>query len=159
MEDTMSGNLEMELTRRGVLFQCTQFPDEVFTAEGVAKALGMKLSQIAKAILVKLSDKSYAVTVLGGDKRLDLASLPKYLDKRKAVLAKRNEIPAVTGLPVGAVTPLVALRRPLISVIMDEGLLQESVINVSSGDLRVGLNLSPAELARVVGAIIGKITE
>lgn len=152
-------SLEQKLISRGIRYQRTEFPSEMFTSKAVAKALGMTLSQIAKAMLVRTSDGAYAIALLGGDRRLNLKALPRFFKGKKAVLAQRSEILAATGLPAGAVTPLIAFLRPDISVVMDEALLREQMINISSGDLRVGLNISPEVLARAVGAVIGNIAE
>jgi Cys-tRNA(Pro) deacylase len=146
------------LAATGIPFEQTPFPEDIFTAEGVAKSLKMSLGQVAKAMLVRVGDGSILLAVVPGDKRADLKLIKRYLNGKKVQLVDRAHVTALIGLQVGAVTPLIALANPNVQVVLDESLTTFSLINISSGDLKIGLNLSPSELATIVKAAIAQIS-
>jgi Cys-tRNA(Pro) deacylase len=151
--------LAQELSDRDIKHELTEFPAEVFTSEDVAQALNIKLSQVAKAMLVKVSNHSYAIALLPGDKRLSLKSLSSALNNAKVTLARRSDVKEATGLSVGAVSPLIALRVPKIKVFVDTALAEEDEINISSGDLRIGITLKTRDLIDVIQGKICPISE
>ena len=153
------GEMLGRLLALGVEHELTGFPDKVFTAQGVADVLGMKLSQVAKAMLFKVDKKGYGVAIVPGDRRVSLRALTRVCGRGPVSLASRDEVREATGLPVGAVTPLVKLCRPDIEVYVDTLLLDEKTINISTGNLRVGLSLAPRDLVRALDAVVAAISE
>jgi prolyl-tRNA editing enzyme YbaK/EbsC (Cys-tRNA(Pro) deacylase) len=95
------------LAASGTSFELTRFPEEVFTAEGVAKLLGIRLGRVAKAMLLKVAEGSVILAVIPGDKRADLKAIKRHLNGRNVRLIDRVGVTAATGLKIGAVTPLI----------------------------------------------------
>jgi Ala-tRNA(Pro) deacylase len=151
--------LTSELDKRNIGYSITTFTAKLFRADQVADELGMHLRQIAKAMLVKLSDGSFVIALVPGDKRLKLSAISALFNNRKAEIAKRQDVVQVTGLPVGAITPLVVFIKTEIGLIVDAGLAKEDKINISSGDLEIGLTVSAIELMQVINPVIADISE
>ncbi|MGY4512084.1 aminoacyl-tRNA deacylase [Bradyrhizobium sp. USDA 3650] len=147
------------LSALGLQFQETPFSDEIFTADGVAKSLGISLSQVAKAMLLRIGDGSTLVAVVPGDRRADLKQIKRHLNGKKVQIVERSHVEATIGLQVGAVTPLIALVNKKVAVVVDESLTKHSIINVSSGNLKLGININPLELASATSAAIAKISD
>lgn len=153
-----SNDMVTRLEKLGVKFELTEFPGNLFTAQAVADTLKMRLAQVAKAMLFKVGD-ACGVAVVPGDRRVSLSALSQLHKGRRAALVRREHVERATGLRVGAVTPLVRLLREDIAVFIDSGVMQEPMINISTGDLKTGLSLAPGDLARAVNATIGSIAE
>ena len=143
--------IRVELERSGIGVVETPFPAELRTVDEVARALGMAPAQIVKAMLVTV-EGSTVVVGIPGDRRLDLAGLRATLGASSVRLVPRGEIESVGGVRSGAVTPLLGLVRDDLEVLLDASLGAAGTVNVSSGDLSMGLALAAADLAAAVGA-------
>jgi Cys-tRNA(Pro) deacylase len=148
-----------QLDEIGLRYEVTEFPDEVFTAQGVADRLGISLAQVAKAMVFKGDNKEYGIAVVPGDKRLASPRLAALVGCKDVQLVRRSEVTQATGLPVGAVTPLVRLWRPEIAIYIDDSILAHPSVNISSGNLQVGLTVAPNDLADAVDGKCGPISE
>lgn len=145
------------LANAGIKFAETPFGEEVFTCKRVAEITGLAEGAIGKAMVVGV-DKARVIALLPGPNRLDTNKVKALLNGKKAFLLKPNEVKQATGLDVGAVTPLLKFERGDIGLVMDKKLLEHAEINISSGELNVGVTLNPKELADSLGATIGDIS-
>lgn len=155
---TMANLLLDALRQSGVPFELTQFPENVFTADGVAKVLGIRLAQVAKAMLIKVADGSVLVGVVPGDKRVDLKAIKRHLNGKGVRLVDRTEVSATVGLEVGAVTPLIGLANAKVKIYFDEALAREDTVNISSGDLQLGVSVRAADLIAALKATVLSIS-
>jgi len=144
------------LRGRNVEFDVVEYSDQLFTTEAVATAAKLPARLVAKAMLVKVAG-DYRIVVVPGNRRVDISALGTLLGGT-ARFAERSQVATITGVPVGAITPLIALARPHIRVIMDKLLMSEMAINISSGRLTCGLNISPEALCAAVDAQIANIS-
>lgn len=138
------------LAERGIRFQRTPFAADLQTVDQVAATLGIAASQIVKALLIKAEGERPLVVGLPGDRRLDPAVLGAALPGRRPRLAKRSEVAGILGVQPGAVTPLLGAVGD-VEVILDRAILSETTVNVSSGELDLGISLSPRDLLVVSG--------
>ncbi len=145
------------LTNAGIKFTETPFGEAVFTCKRVAEITGLAEGAIGKAMVVGV-DKARVIALLPGPNRLDINKVKALLGAKKAFLLKPNEVTEATGLEVGAVTPLLKFERADIRLVMDSELLKPAEINISSGELNVGVTLNPNVLADSLGATIGDIS-
>jgi len=139
-----------------VEFDIVEYGNQLFTTEAVATAARLPSRLVAKAMLIKVAG-NYRIVVVPGSRRVDISALGKLLGGT-ARFAERSQVATISGVPVGAITPLIALARPHIRVIMDRLLMSEAVINISSGRLTCGLNVSPEALRMAVDAQIADIS-
>jgi prolyl-tRNA editing enzyme YbaK/EbsC (Cys-tRNA(Pro) deacylase) len=148
-------DLVAKLKSRNVPFELIEYDEELFTTEAVALAAKLPIHRVAKAMLLRIRN-NYRIALVPGNTKVDLAALTARWGTAVR-FADRNQAAIITGVPVGAVTPLVALARPHIRVIMDETLLTEQAINISSGVLTMGVNVSPRALQVAVEAEVARI--
>jgi Cys-tRNA(Pro)/Cys-tRNA(Cys) deacylase len=150
----MRASIFAELERRGIPFEATPFPRDLRTVEEVAELVGMVPARIAKALLIRVDCCRSMVVALPGSKQLDLCGLAARLELRSVRLAKRSQVCSLAGVEVGAVTPLLAMVRGDIDVVLDTELLAAPTVNVSSGDPRCGISLAPGSIRDATGAAV-----
>jgi Cys-tRNA(Pro) deacylase len=137
----------------------TEFPTPVLTAQRVAESLGIRPAQVGKAMLFRIEDLGHGVAVVPGDRRADLRALSDLLGGKRVELVRRAEVQHVLGLPAGAVTPLAKLWKPRLQVFVDAGLMEEAVVNISTGDPQTGLSIAPGDLVQVVAGVVARIAK
>ena len=142
------------LDEKGVPYRVHAHTRKLYTAEGVAEDLGIPVAQVVKAMIVRRSDRSFVLVVIPGDKRLSLKKLGAVLNDKGLELASARDVQRVTGFQVGAVSVL-GFRRSDIAAYMDEGVLEQETVIISSGRPDAGLEVKPQDLLQVLGAQVG----
>lgn len=120
--------------------------------EDVVKA-GVKADEVVKTLVVRsvvkrgleFKTEFFACAICGKD-RLNFKKVKRLFGTR-AELAKPDEVQKVVGVPVGAVCPI-AIEVP---VYFDHKVLDLKNVNLGSGDLTWGLDMSLADLLKAVG--------
>lgn len=132
----------------------------VYTVEEAAAQRGVRAEDMVKSILLRerAGDRYVMACVLGYD-RLDYRSVRDVLgdDWRRLTFASDGEIAAITGYPRGAVNPLCLPAD--VPILFDEAIGHCDQVNISTGDLLYGLELSAADLIRLAGARLAPIAE
>jgi prolyl-tRNA editing enzyme YbaK/EbsC (Cys-tRNA(Pro) deacylase) len=118
-----------------------------YTSEAAARERDVRLSQIAKVILLRprAASDEIIVAVLPGDRRIDWAKLKSMLDGRGVTFLERESILERLGLVPGAISPLhpkLAAHR----MIIDQALLNERDIDLSTGSLEAGVEIESVAL-------------
>jgi Cys-tRNA(Pro)/Cys-tRNA(Cys) deacylase len=119
-----------------------------------AAALGVDPASIHKT-LVATVDGRLAIAVVPVAAELDLKRLAAALGGRKATMADPAEAERATGYVRGAISPLGQRRR--LPTVVDAPALDRSSIFVSAGRRGLQVELAPADLVRVAGAVIAPI--
>jgi Cys-tRNA(Pro) deacylase len=142
------------LEGKGVPYQVHAHVHKLYTAEGVAEDLGISVAQVVKAMIVRCSDRSFVLVVIPGDKRLSLKKLSAVLKDKGLELASARDVRRVTGFQVGAVSVL-GFRRSDVAAYVDEGVLEQEGIIISSGRPDAGLEIKPQDVLQVLQAQVG----
>ena len=124
------------------------FEESTHNSALAAETLGVEVGQIAKTILL-LVDESPVVVVISGDMRVDLKKVRAKRNGRKVRLAGPEDVVALTGFKVGAVSP-VALPEG-IPIYLDRSLERFGTIYPSAGETNNMFRTTPAELASLTG--------
>jgi Cys-tRNA(Pro)/Cys-tRNA(Cys) deacylase len=119
-----------------------------------ADALGLPPEQVFKTLLTAV-DGRLVVGIVPVTGQLDLKAVAAAVGGKRAAMAEPAEAERATGYVVGGISP-VGQRRRLATVLDDSALLLETVY-VSGGRRGLDLGLSPADLARVTGAVVAAI--
>ena len=138
-------------------FTITPFEKEALTCEEVEKITGLRQECLGKAMVVNV-DKKPMIALLPGNMRLNIGAIKTLFSARKASLIHRDMLEEITGLKTGSITPLLHLIRRDIPIVMDESLQSHSIINISSGDPKFGINISPSDLIKLVEPTIATIS-
>jgi prolyl-tRNA editing enzyme YbaK/EbsC (Cys-tRNA(Pro) deacylase) len=147
------------LRNTGIRFELTACPDGVFTADAVANTLGIPPRRVAKAMLLRAADGSRIVAVIPGDRRVDLKAIRRHLNGQDVALVARGSVAEMAGMPVGTVTPLVGLVDAHVAIYFDAALTEEDVINIGTGELRIGANVQTLDLLTTLRPIVLNISK
>ena len=147
----------LALDRAGVAYELRPYAHdpraESFGAEAAA-ALGVEQARVFKTLLASL-DGSLVVAVVPVSGRLDLKALARALGGSKAVMAEVAAAERATGYVAGGISP-VGQKRPHPTVVDATALDHETVL-VSGGRRGLDLELAPADLVAITGAIVDRV--
>lgn len=118
------------------------------TVPEAAEALGVEVGQIAKSLLF-MADGRPVLVVAAGDRRVDQVKLKQAVGADRVALADPALVAAVTGFPVGGVSPVGHLRPA--QVLLDVSLARFPVVYAAAGSPASAMPLSFAQLQRATG--------
>ena len=133
------------MLERGVPGELIRPGDPTATVEAAAAALGVKPEQVIKSLLF-LVDGSPCLVIVRGTARVNTSKLLQALGAREARLAKKVEVEAITGFPVGGTPPFG--HRQSVPVLIDHGVSDLEEIYAGGGADDVMLRLKVADLVR-----------
>lgn len=145
------------LARAGIGFEPRPYdhdPGATSYGEEAAELLGVDPARVFKTLLASL-DGRLVVGVVPVTGRLDLKALARALNGSRAVMAEVAAAERATGYVVGGISPL-GQRRPHPTVV-DATALDHATILVSGGRRGLDLELAPADLVAITGAIVDRI--
>jgi len=138
-----------ELAGKNVPFRVMTFHAQEKSAEEVTRETGFPLSQVVKTLLVQGISKKYYLALCPGNKQVNLKALAKALNEKVMDMAKREDVPKITGYFIGGVSPL-GTHRPL-PVVMDSSIVTMLEIAVSAGQWGCQAVLRPQDLLSALG--------
>jgi Cys-tRNA(Pro)/Cys-tRNA(Cys) deacylase len=122
--------------------------------EDAAAALGVDPARIHKTLIATV-DGQLAVAVVPVAAELDLKALADALGGRKAAMADPVDAERATGYVRGGISPLGQRRR--LPTVVDAAALELATIFVSAGRRGLQVELAPADLVRLAGAVTAPI--
>ena len=119
------------------------------SATEAADALGVRVTQIVKSLVFRGRRTDRPVLVLAdGANRVDENRISRRLSE-PVEMADAAYVREKTGFAIGGVPPVAHAERP--EALVDEDLLEESVVWAAAGHTNVVFGLEPAELVRLTG--------
>ncbi len=122
---------------------------------GAAAALGVDPRRVFKTLVAATDAGRLVLGIVPVSGELDLRALAAAAGGRRATMATAAEAERATGYVLGGISPL-GLRRPLPAV-LDTSARDWPTIHVSAGRRGLQLEIDPADLVRLTGAIITPI--
>ena len=119
-----------------------------------AEALGVDPDRMLKTLLADL-DGTLVCGVVPVSGSLDLKALAAALGGRRAAMAEPARAERSTGYVVGGISPL-GQRTRLRTVVDETAELHETVF-VSGGRRGLSVELAPADLVRLTGAVLADV--
>jgi Cys-tRNA(Pro) deacylase len=142
------------LARLAIPYRLFTHPGPVTSLEQAAYERGQRPAQVVRSILFRLAQDRFAMVLVAGPAQVDWKRLRQQIGQSRLTMASAEEVLAVTGYPIGAVSPL-GLPQPL-PVYIDESVLAEAEISLGSGVRGTTVILaSAALLAALPGAEVG----
>jgi Cys-tRNA(Pro)/Cys-tRNA(Cys) deacylase len=138
-----------ELSAKNVPYRVMTFEAREKSAEEVAHETGFPLSRVVKTLLVQGVSKKYYLALCPGDRQVNLKLLAKALGEKSVEMARREDVPKVTGYFIGGVSPL-GTHRPL-SVAMEQAIEAMPEIAISAGQWGCQAVLRPSDLRDHLG--------
>lgn len=127
-------------------FPVIEFEVSTATVELAAQALGVKPELIAKTMSFKLKDEEYILVLAAGDRRIDNRKF-KDVFKSKAKMLNFEEVPEITGHPVGGVCPF-GLKDKL-PIYLDVSLQKYEYVYPAAGSPNSAVRMTPGELKEI----------
>jgi len=119
-----------------------------------AQALGLDPAQVFKTLLADV-DGRLVVAVVPVDRSLDLKALAAAAGGKRAVMAEPAAAERATGYVVGGISPLGQRRR--LPTVVDASATQWPTILVSAGRRGLDVELAPADLVALTGALTAPV--
>jgi Ala-tRNA(Pro) deacylase len=149
------------LEERHIPYKILSHDEPVFTIETASQQRDVVTEKMVKSILLRESRREeprYAMACVPGHLQVHPQAVRAVLpsDWRRLTFASSEEITAVTTFIMGAVAPLCLL--PEIPIVFDQTFPRLDTISISSGDPEFGIELTAADLIRLVNPILAPIT-
>jgi Cys-tRNA(Pro)/Cys-tRNA(Cys) deacylase len=148
----------LALDRAGVAYTLAAY-DYAPNAERVglqaAEALGVAPGEVLKTLMVRADGKP-ACVVLASDREVAMKRLAAALGAKAAEMMKPADAERMTGYRVGGVSPFGQKRAVPTVIDADAAALPEAFVNAGQRGLQA--RLAPADLVRVLGAIVAAVT-
>jgi Cys-tRNA(Pro)/Cys-tRNA(Cys) deacylase len=149
------------LTRAGVRHVLRAYRHDADAVAGglsygleAAAALGVDPATVYKTLLAVV-DGRLTVAVVPVADRLDLKALATAVDGKRAELAEPAVAERATGYVVGGISPLGQRRR--LPTVVDASASGHERVLVSAGRRGLDVELAPADLVRLTGAVLAPI--
>lgn len=123
--------------------------------EEAAAKLGVEAGRVFKTLVADVGAHDPVVGVVPVTGQLDLKALAKACGAKKAAMADPHLAERVTGYVLGGVSPLGQRKR--LKTFIDESARAFGTVFVSGGRRGLDLELAPADLARLTGAVFAPI--
>jgi Cys-tRNA(Pro) deacylase len=124
-------------------------PGPVNSLEQAARERGQRPEQVVRSILFRTGEDEYLMALVTGPDQISWKALRTYLNQSRLTMANEAEVLAVTGYPVGAVSPFGTKRT--IRILVDPGVFVEDEISIGSGVRGTTVILKSADLRRAMG--------
>ncbi len=126
-------------------------PGKVNSLEQAADERGQEPWQIIRSIVFRVSKDEFVMVLVAGPAQISWPGLRAHLGQSRLTMAKEDEILAVTGYPIGAVSPF-GLHIPM-RILVDRSVLQEGEVSIGSGVRYTTVILEGADLMRALGQV------
>ena len=144
----------LALTQLHIPHRVFTHTDAVTSLEQAAQERGQRPSQVVRSILFRLGADRFAMVLIAGPGQVSWRTLRQQVGQSRLSMASEAEVLAVTGYPIGAVSPF-ALPQPL-PVFIDDSVTAEEEISIGSGRRGTTVIMRSADLlAALPGADLG----
>lgn len=116
----------------------------VHSLQQAAEERGQRPEQVVRSILFRLGQDRFAMVLVAGPAQVAWKTLRQHLGQSRLTTATEEEVLAITGYPIGAVSPF-GLPQPL-PIYIDKSVLAEAEISIGSGVRGTTVILSSADL-------------
>lgn len=123
----------------------------------VAQKLRQPLEQVFKTLVTRGSSRNFYVFVIPVAEELDLKAAAKACGEKSIEMIHVKEINAITGYIRGGCSPIG--MKKLFPTFLDESAEAQPTVMVSAGKIGTQVELSPADLLRLVGAKLASLTK
>ncbi|MFF9630939.1 Cys-tRNA(Pro) deacylase [Streptomyces fradiae] len=145
------------LTAAGTPFTVHEYahdPASPSYGEEAAEALGVPPERVFKTLVADV-DGALTVAVVPVAGQLDLKALAAAVGGKRAAMADPAAAERTTGYVRGGISPLGQRRR--LPTVLDASAQRHETICVSAGRRGLEVELSPADLAELTGAVVAPI--
>lgn len=152
MEDiTASTPVTLALDSLGIPYRFFRHPGQVRSLEQAAGERGQQPEQVVRSILFRLGQDKFVMVLVAGPRQISWPALRSYLGQSRLTMASEEEVLAVTGYPLGAVSPF-GLPAPL-RIMVDKSVLEQEEVSIGSGVRNTTVIMRRDDLLRALGEV------
>lgn len=150
MDDLTEGRppASIALETLGIPHQVFRHSGPVDSLEQAARERGERPEQVVRSILFRLGEEQYLLALVAGPAQISWKKLRKYMGRSRLTMATEEEVLAVTGYRIGAVSPFGILRS--LRILVDPGLLREEQVSLGSGVRGIAVIMKAEDLMRAL---------
>lgn len=150
-------NAVRALDAKKITYKLHEYDAEDGKIDGVSVAgkTGIPVEKVFKTLVTVGASKEHYVCVVPVAKELDLKKAAKQFGEKKIEMIHAKELLPLTGYVHGGCSP-VGMKKPFKTAI-DESAAGQDTICVSAGRIGTQIELAPADLVSVVGAVFGDL--
>ena len=149
MNSKSATRVQAALDAAGVTARVVELPHSTRTAAEAAQAVGCEVAQIAKSLVFTGAAGEAVLVITSGTNRVDEKRLG--LQRASADFVREK-----TGYAIGGIPP-VGLATP-VRTLIDEDLLRFERIWAAAGTPNAVFELSPADLPRMTGGTVTRVS-
>jgi Cys-tRNA(Pro) deacylase len=139
------------LTELDIPHRVFSHPGRIRSLEQAAAERGQRPEQVVRSLLFRVSEDEFVMVLIAGPQQVAWRELRHHLDESRITMASREEVLAVTGYELGAVSPF-GLPQPL-RILVDESVLAEEELSLGSGVRGTTIILRTADLLAALGDV------
>lgn len=153
LEKTMSDATPVTraLADANVPHRLFRHPGPIRSLEQAARERGQRPGQIVRSLLFRITEGEFVMVLIAGPQQVDWRALRHTLGESRVTMAGKDEVLAVTGYRLGAVSPF-GLPSPL-RILVDESVLAEDEVSLGSGERGATVILRSADLLQALGNV------
>lgn len=144
--------VSVALDALGIPHRVFVHPGPVHSLEQAAQERGQRPQQVVRSILFRLGEGRYAMVLMAGARQVSWPTLRRHFGQSRLTMATEDEVLAVTGFQIGAVSPF-GLPAPL-DVLVDDSVLAEEEVSIGSGERGTTIILRTEHLLAGLGEVI-----
>jgi Cys-tRNA(Pro) deacylase len=126
-------------------------PGPVKSLEQAARERGQRPEQVVRSILFRVGEDEYLMALVAGPVQISWKALRSYLGQSRLTTANEDEVLAVTGYPIGAVSPFGTARK--LRVLVDPGVFVEEEVSIGSGVRGTTIIMKSTDLKNALGDV------
>ncbi len=135
----------------GIAHQVFRHTGPVHSLEQAARERNQAPEQVVRSILFRTGEGQYTMVLVAGPQQVSWPALRRFLGQSRLTMASAEEVLAVTGYQIGAVSPF-GLPTP-VPVLLDESVLSQTEVSLGSGARGVAIILRTEDLRRALGDV------
>ena len=141
----------------GIVHQIHQYEHDASEAYGeeAARKLGLDAGRVFKTLIAQVDGARLVVGIVPVATLLNLKALAAAAGGKRAEMADLAAAEKTTGYVAGGISPLG--QRKKLTTVLDESAMQWPTIYVSAGRRGLEIELAPADLVKLCGAMIAPI--
>jgi len=145
------------LTQAGIDFALHAYeydPDVDRIGLAAAEALGANPARVLKTLMV-LADGKPACVILPSDREIAMKKLAAALGAKSAAMMPPAQAEKLSGYKVGGISPFGQMRR--VPVAIEASAMDWPRVFINGGQRGLQVELSPADVVRLLGAVVAPV--
>lgn len=146
-----SSPVTAELILKNIPFKIFQHPGPIKSLEQAAHERGQAPEQVIRSLLFRISQNVYIMVLVAGPKQVSWSKLRHHIGQSRMTMASEDEVLAITGYQLGAVSPF-GLPKPL-RILVDRSVFFPEEVSIGSGVRGVSIILKTKDFKKALGEV------